>query len=140
MKSYLIPMTSIALVCSGAALANEEAEQQIDMSSPTEAYTALGVGYGNEGMNLKAMYMLSEPDSDRKSGFILEFNDVFDEKGGDPKFSGTKVMGGMVVPQMDDKTTNRNYRFRYGSVNTTNGLGHMWMRWSKIILSTVKPR
>ncbi|AYV23626.1 MULTISPECIES: hypothetical protein [Vibrio] len=125
MKSYLIPMTSIALVCSGAVLADEKSEQQIDMSSPTEAYTALGVGYGNEGMNLKAMYMLSDPNADRKSGFILEFNDVFDQEGGAPKFSGTTVMGGMVVPQMNDKTTNRNYRFRYGSVNTTNGLGHM---------------
>ncbi len=126
MKNQIIALTTAISLVSGYAIA---AEEEIDMSSPTEAYTALGVGYGNEGVNLKVMYMLSEPGADRKSGFILEFNDILDEEGGDPKFSGTVPMTHPVtgetiaVPAFADKTTNRNYRFRYGSLNTKNGLG-----------------
>lgn len=117
MNKYLLALTFTAAVSSNYALAKEE----IDMSSPTEAYTALGIGYGNKGMNLKAMYMLSETGSERKSGFIFEANDIFDEKGGDPQFSGIKD-GRMT---MDYETTNTNYRLRYGSLNTKNGLGYM---------------
>lgn len=125
MKKHLLALTVATVCASGCVLA---ADEEIDMSSPTEAYTALGVGYGNEGTNLKAMYMISEKGADRKTGFLLEANDIFDEEGGDPQFSGLahrgcKHMRGSTC--WDKETSNRNYRFRYGSLNTKNGLGHM---------------
>ncbi|MFT5593266.1 MAG: hypothetical protein ACI8SR_001638 [Oceanicoccus sp.] len=106
----------IIMVCSAFTANYVIADEDIDMSSPTEAYTALGTGIGNKGMNLKAMYMLSDPGATRKTGFILEMNDMTDEEGGDPKFAGS-------ASGMSDEVTNTNYRFRYGSLNTDNGLG-----------------
>ncbi|WOT04009.1 hypothetical protein [Shewanella youngdeokensis] len=117
MNKYLLALAITTALSSNYALAAEE----IDMSSPTEAYTALGAGYGNKGVSLKAMYTLSSADSNRKSGLIFEANDIFDQEGGDPQFSGIKS----GVMTMDGETTNTNYRFRYGSLDTTNGLGHM---------------
>ncbi|MGX9459731.1 hypothetical protein ACWXWU_00630 [Shewanella sp. A14] len=119
MNKYLLALTITATLTSNYALSAEE--EEIDMSSPTEAYTALGVGYGNKGINLKAMYMLSEAGSDRKTGLILEANDITDQEGGDPQFSG--IQSGAVT--MNNETTNTNYRLRYGSLNTKNGLGYM---------------
>jgi hypothetical protein len=119
MKKHLLALTITSLVCSGYAVADEK--EEIDMSSPTEAYTALGIGYGNEGINLKAMYMTSEPGDARKTGFIIEANDITDQEGGSPQFSGIGATG----PQFNSQTTNTNYRFRYGSLNTNNGLGNM---------------
>lgn len=130
MKKQIFALTAVAALTSGFAMAAEE--EQADMSDPTAAYTAVGIGYGNEGMNMKLMYMNSDPASPIKTGFLLEVNDPFDKEGGDPKFSGGvhPVMGPNgtpvgVAPNMNDKQSNRNYRFRYGSINTENGLGHM---------------
>lgn len=118
MKKQLLALVITSSIISVNSYANDK---EIDMSSPTEAYTALGIGYGNEGLNLKAMYMLSEAGASRKSGFIFEANDVTDKEGGNPKFSGMGSSG----PEFNKEISNTNYRFRYGSLNTLNGLGHM---------------
>lgn len=129
MKKQIFALTAVAALTSGFAMAAEE--EQADMSDPTAAYTAVGIGYGNEGMNMKLMYMNSDPASPIKTGFLLEVNDPFDKEGGDPKFSGMTLVphpatGQMIpAPTFNDKQSNRNYRFRYGSINTENGLGHM---------------
>ena len=94
-------------------------EEDPDMSDPTAAYTAVGVGYGNEGAQLKLMYMSSPAGADRKTGYLLEINDIFDAEGGAPKFNG-------YYPDAPaDEVDNRNFRFRYGSLSTKTGIGQM---------------
>ncbi|MEE2023554.1 MULTISPECIES: hypothetical protein [Alkalimonas] len=117
----MLCLTMATLSSTAYVSANETAT--IDMSSPTEAYTAFGLGYGNDGFSLKTMFMTSKPGDERNSGFIFEVNDITDKDGGKPKFSGISSDG--LSPQFKDETTNTNFRFRYGSVNTTNGIGKM---------------
>lgn len=57
MEKHFLALIIATLTCSGYVSATES--EDIDMSSPTEAYTALGVGYGNEGLSLRAMFMTS---------------------------------------------------------------------------------
>lgn len=119
MKKQLFALSAMAALTSGVALA---AEEDADMSDPTAAYSAIGAGYGNEGMNLRFMYMSSDPDSPQKTGYLIEVNDVTNKEGGDPKFAGYPRPN---EPMPKDEVNNLNYRLRWGTINTENGLGGM---------------
>lgn len=122
MNKKLVTITAVIALTAGYAVAEET-----DMSDPTEAATAVGFGYGNEGLNLKLSYMNSEPGAAQKSGFLLEINDVLNSEGGADKFKemAYDATSNTVYPDMSDEVNNLNFRFRYGSVNTDNGLGAM---------------
>lgn len=123
MKKHLLGMAVVAsMTCSVNAIASDE----IDMSNPTDVYTSVGVSYGSDGANLKAQLMLSEKTdtSGQKSGVIFEAKNIFNEGDKSPQFSGVGVHPQFgIVPKFEDETSNRSFRLRYGTVNTTNGTG-----------------
>ncbi|MFT4655096.1 MAG: putative glyoxalase superfamily protein PhnB [Patiriisocius sp.] len=93
----------------------------LDMSDPTDVYTYLGTSYGSEGMNLKGQLMLSG-DTDghgQKSGIIFELRNVFNEGDKDAKFTGIDSTGATF----NDEVANSSYRLRYGTIDTTTGVG-----------------
>lgn len=122
MKKTILALSTAASLISAPVLAEKH---EIDMSDPTDAYTSLGVNYSNEGAGLKVTIMLSDPEADYKEIFLIEANDLFDEDNGDePRFSGIGVCkNGEVSACFDDDTKNRNFRFRWGTIDKENGLG-----------------
>lgn len=122
MKIEVLALSAVAALSSCFAMAadmtaDKAAVKDADMSDPTAAYTAVGAGYGNEGLNLRFMYMSSDPSASQKTGYLLEIKDVTNKEGGDPKFAG-------YLGQKDERS-NLNYRFRWATINTENGLGGM---------------
>lgn len=121
----MLKKSIFALSATASLLAAPVLAEEIDMSDPTDAYTSFGVGYGNEGLNLKFTAMLSNPAEAHKEIFIIEANDILDEEGKDSgRFSGLgQCKDGSVGFCSDNKLKNRNFRFRWGTMNKTNGLG-----------------
>lgn len=125
LKKTLFTFSAIVPLLAAPVLAEEKTE--IDMSDPTDAYTSLGIGYGTKGVGVKIMALLSEPGAKNKAIFILEGNDMLDEEGEDyGRFNGLasdKCKHQANGLCFDAKKKNRNFRFRWASMNTTNGLG-----------------
>ncbi len=126
MKNHTLAIAITLAMAPALVNAAEEKKSDIDMSNPTDVYTSVGVSYGSEGMNLKGQLMLSETtgDSGQKTGIIFEAKNVFNEGDKSPKFSGTvKHPTYGLVPTFNDEKSERSYRFRFGTINTTNGTG-----------------
>jgi len=126
MKKQTLTIAIIAAMAPALTFAAEEEKSDIDMSNPTDVYTSVGVSYGSAGMNLKGQLMLSETkgESGQKTGLIVEAKNLFNEGDKSPKFSGTvnhPTYG--LVPTFNDEKSERSYRLRFGTINTTNGTG-----------------
>jgi hypothetical protein len=127
-QQILILALTVGAAMASASLSAEEVqktinseENNIDMSDPTDVYTYLGASYGSEGMNIKGQLMLSGDTGGhgQKSGIIFEMKNVFNEGDKDPKFTGI----GLTGATFNDEADNRSYRLRYGTINTTTGVG-----------------
>jgi len=124
MKMRTLAIAVMASMVPGLSFAADDSN--IDMSNPTDVYTSVGVSYGNAGMNLKGMLMLSETEGDagQKTGLIFEAKNIFNEGDKTKKFTGVvnhPTYG--PVPTFNDERSERSYRLRYGTINTTNGTG-----------------
>jgi hypothetical protein len=119
-QKILILATTLGAAIASASVGAEEASS-IDMSDPTDVYTYLGISYGTEGMNLKGQLMLSSDTGDhgQKSGIIFEARNVFNEGDKNPQFTGITATGATF----NDEAKNSSYRLRYGTINTTTGVG-----------------
>jgi hypothetical protein len=123
-QQTLILAVTFCSAMSSASINAEEAitkKSNIDMSDPTDIYTYLGVSYGTEGMNLKGQLMLSGDTGGhgQKSGVIFEVKNVFNEGDKDAQFTGIGATGATF----NDEADNSSYRLRYGTINTTTGVG-----------------
>ncbi|SQD78436.1 hypothetical protein [Moritella yayanosii] len=109
MKKGILTLAVLASFSSMAVIAEEAKTDGPDMADPTAVYAYAGLAYGNNGLDFEAMGVLTKTDTQR-SGFIFEAKDILD----DDKYT-SDVTGREV--------SSRNYRIRYGNINTTNGLG-----------------
>lgn len=109
MKKGILTLAVLASFSSMAVIAEEAKTDGPDMSDPTAVYAYVGVAYGSNGLDFEAMGVLTKTDTQR-SGFIFEAKDILD----DDKYTES---------QTGREISSRNYRLRYGSINTTNGLG-----------------
>lgn len=109
MKKGILTLAVLASFSSMAVIAEEAKTDGPDMADPTAVYAYAGLAYGNKGLDFEAMGVLTKTDTQR-SGFIFEAKDIFDEDKYTESTTGREV-------------SSRNYRFRYGNINTTNGLG-----------------
>jgi len=78
------------------------------MADPTAVYAYAGMTVGNKGVDLEVMGVLTKTDTQR-SGFIFEAKDILD--------------GDSQTGLNNHDVASRNFRLRYGNINTTNGLG-----------------
>ena len=108
MKKGILTLAVLASFSSMAVIAEEAKTDGPDMADPTAVYAYAGLAYGNKGLDFEAMAVLTKTDTQR-SGFIFEAKDILDEDN-KPGAFGNDV-------------SSRNFRLRYGSINTTNGLG-----------------
>jgi hypothetical protein len=108
MKKGILTLAVLASISSMAAVAAEEAAP--DMSDPTAVYTTLGFGYGNKGLDLSSMLLLSSTET-QKSGIIFDVKNMLNE---DDKLTN---------PLNGHEVNNTSYRLRWGTINTQNGLG-----------------
>jgi hypothetical protein len=108
MKKGILTLAVLASISSMAVIAAEE--EAPDMSDPTAVYTTLGFGYGNKGLDLSSMLLLSSTET-QKSGIIFDVKNMLNE---DDKM--TNIANGHEV-------NNTSYRLRWGTINTQNGLG-----------------
>jgi hypothetical protein len=123
-QQILILAITFGAAMASALLSAEQVSTEtstIDMSNPTDVYTYLGSSYGSEGMNLKGQLMLSGDTGGhgQKSGIIFELKNIFNEGDKDPKFTGI----GSTGATFNDEADNSSYRLRYGTINTTTGVG-----------------
>lgn len=109
MKKGILTLAVLASFSSMAVIAEEAKADSPDMSDPTAVYAYAGLAYGNQGLDFEAMGVLTKTDTQR-SGFIFEAKDILDED----KYT---------EPTTGREVSSRNYRLRYGNINTTNGLG-----------------
>lgn len=109
MKKGILTLAVLASFSSMAVIAEEAKTDNPDMADPTAVYAYAGMAYGNEGLDFEAMGVLSKTETQR-SGFIFEAKDILD----DDKYTETKT---------GREVSSRNFRLRYGNINTTNGLG-----------------
>jgi len=108
MKKGILTLAVLASISSMAAVAAEE--EAPDMSDPTAVYTTLGFGYGNQGLDLSSMLLLSSTET-QKTGLIFDVKNMLNED--------DKVRN----PINGHEVNNTSYRLRWGSINTQNGLG-----------------
>ena len=109
MKKGILTLAVLASFSSMAVIAEEAKTDGPDMADPTAVYTYAGLAYGNKGLDFEAMAVLTKTDTQR-SGFIFEAKDILDDDKETSSITGRDV-------------SSRNFRLRYGSINTTNGLG-----------------
>ncbi|WP_017222985.1 hypothetical protein [Moritella dasanensis] len=109
MKKGILTLAVLASFSSMAVIAEEAKTDGPDMADPTAVYAYAGLAYGNKGLDFEAMGVLTKTDTQR-SGFIFEAKDILDED----KYT---------EPKTGREVSSRNYRLRYGNINTTNGLG-----------------
>ena len=108
MKKGILTLAVLASFSSMAVIAEEAKTDGPDMADPTAVYAYAGFTYGNKGLDFEAMGVLTKTDTQR-SGFIFEAKDILDSDN-KPGTLGNDVQS-------------RNFRLRYGNINTTNGLG-----------------
>ncbi|GGI87529.1 hypothetical protein [Shewanella gelidii] len=127
MKLRILSLAVIASMASGLTFAADaDKEADIDMSNPTDVYTSLGMSYGTAGANIKGQLMLSQKtaSSGQKTGVIFEAKNIFNEDADTAKFSGMVNHPDYgMVPTFNDTKSERSYRLRYGTIDTTNGTG-----------------
>ena len=109
MKKGILTLAVLASFSSMAVIAEEAKADGPDMADPTAVYAYAGLAYGNKGLDFEAMAVLTKTDTQR-SGFIFEAKDILDED----KYT---------EPTTGRDVSSRNFRLRYGNINTTNGLG-----------------
>ena len=109
MKKGILTLAVLASFSSMAVIAEEAKTDGPDMADPTAVYAYAGLAYGNKGLDFEAMAVLTKTDTQR-SGFIFEAKDILDEDNYTESTTGRDI-------------SSRNFRLRYGSINTTNGLG-----------------
>lgn len=107
MKKSILTLAVLASMSSMSAIAAEEAP---DMSDPTAVYTTLGFGYGDKGLDLSSMLLLSSTET-TKSGIIFDAKNILNED--------DKVKQQLTGHEVN----NTSYRLRWGQINTQNGLG-----------------
>ncbi|WOT03582.1 hypothetical protein [Shewanella youngdeokensis] len=125
MRNNILSMAILASMTSGLTYAADTGSD-IDMSNPTDVYTSVGASYGSEGLNFKSQLMLSEKtaDSGQKTGIIFEAKNIFNEGDKSPQFTGMVEHPDYgLIPTYNDLASNRSFRLRYGTINTTNGVG-----------------
>ncbi|CED59035.1 Putative uncharacterized protein [Moritella viscosa] len=109
MKKGILTLAVLASFSSMAVIAEEAKTDGPDMADPTAVYAYAGLAYGNKGLDFEAMAVLTKTDTQR-SGFIFEVKDILDEDNYTEPTTGRDI-------------SSRNFRLRYGNINTTNGLG-----------------
>lgn len=109
MKKGILTLAVLASFSSMAVIAEEAKTDGPDMADPTAVYAYAGLAYGNKGLDFEAMAVLTKTDTQR-SGFIFEAKDILDSDNKTESNFGHDI-------------SSRNFRLRYGSINTTNGLG-----------------
>ena len=119
MKKSILTLAVLASMSSLAVTAAETTDAP-DMSDPTAVYTTVGLSYGNAGLDFKGMLMLSST-ATQKTGVIFEAKNMLDEDSyHSPDFNQgmAGILGGATK-----EVSSRSYRLRWGTINTTNGLG-----------------
>ena len=109
MKKSILTLAVLASMSSLAVTAAETTDAP-DMSDPTAVYTTVGLSYGNAGLDFKGMLMLSSTET-QKTGVIFEAMNMLNED------------ADAINPLTNDEVSARSYRLRWGTINTTNGLG-----------------
>lgn len=108
MKKGILTLAVLASFSSMAVIAEEAKTDGPDMADPTAVYAYAGMTVGNKGVDLEVMGVLTKTDTQR-SGFIFEAKDILD--------------GDSQTGLNNHDVASRNFRLRYGNINTTNGLG-----------------
>lgn len=108
MKKGILTLAVLASFSSMAVIAEEAKTDGPDMADPTAVYAYAGMTVGNKGIDVELMGVLTKTATQR-SGFIFEAKDILDSD------NKQGVIGNDVQ--------SRNFRLRYGNINTTNGLG-----------------